>query len=147
MRWAASGNVDSRTLDRTRRAIGDFVVENLNRTVDGSAASMAAITANPAAATDAQAMEAEERAGALRQFRDLARTLKIDYHTKERFETITRSMDQEAVEQVRAAVRQGLPKAEIDQIIVDRLRLCDIVEGYERTRELRSKLAAALASA
>ena len=44
-------NVDSRTLDRTRRAIGDFVVETLNRTVDGSAASMAAITANPAMAS------------------------------------------------------------------------------------------------
>ena len=137
-------NVDSRTLDRTRRAIGDFVVENLNRTVENSAASMAAVTANPAAATDAQAAEAEERAGALRQFRDLARTLKIDYHTKARFETITRSMDQEAIEQVRSAVRQGLPKAEIDQIIVDRLRLCDIVEGYERAKELRSKLTSAV---
>ena len=137
-------NVDSRTLDRTRRAIGDFVVENLNRTVDNSAASMAAATANPAAATDAQAAEAEERAGALRQFRDLARTLKIDHHTKAQFETITRSMDQEAIEQVRSAVRQGLPKAEIDQIIVDRLRLCDIVEGYERAKELRAKLVAAL---
>ena len=57
-------------------------------------------------------------------------------------------MDQEAVEQVRSAVRQGLPRAEIDQIIVDRLRLCDIVEGYERAKELRSKLvAAALAPA
>jgi hypothetical protein len=140
--WGTA-NVDSRTLDRTRRAIGDFVVDNLDRTVDNSAAAMAAATANPAAATDAQAMEAEERAGAIRQFRDLARTLKIDYHTKARFETITRSMDQEAVEQVRSAIRQGLPKAEIDQIIVDRLRLCDIVEGYERAKELRSKLVAA----
>jgi hypothetical protein len=133
--WGTA-NVDSRTLDQTRRAIGDFVVENLNHTMDNSAASMAV--------TDAQAMEAEERAGALRQFRDLARTLKIDHHTKAQFETITRSMDQEAIEQVRSAVRQGLPKAEIDQIIVDRLRLCDIVEGYERAKELRSKLAAAL---
>jgi hypothetical protein len=56
-------------------------------------------------------------------------------------------MDQEAIEQVRSAVRQGLSKAEIDQIIVDRLRLCDIVEGYERAKELRAKLAAALTSA
>jgi molybdenum cofactor biosynthesis enzyme MoaA len=115
--------------------------------VDSSTVSMAATTANPAAATDGQAMEAEERAGALRQFRDLARTLKIDHHTKAQFETITRSMDQEAIEQVRSAVRQGLSKAEIDQIIVDRLRLCDIVEGYERAKELRAKLAAALTSA
>jgi hypothetical protein len=140
-------NVDSRTLDRTRRAIGDFVVDNLNRTADQSAASIAAVTANPAAATDAQAGEAEDRATALRQFRDLARTLKIDHHTKARFETITRSMEQEAIEQVRSAVRQGLPKADIDQIVVDRLRLCDIVEGYERAKELRSKLVAAAASA
>jgi hypothetical protein len=56
-------------------------------------------------------------------------------------------MDQEAIEQVRSAVRQHLSKADIDQIIVDRLRLCDIVEGYERAKELRSKLAAAAASA
>jgi hypothetical protein len=140
-------NVDSRTLDRTRRAIGDFVVDNLNRTADQSAATIAAVTANPAAATDAQAGEAEDRATALRQFRDLARTLKIDHHTKARFETITRSMEQEAIEQVRSAVRQALPKADIDQIIVDRLRLCDIVEGYDRAKELRSKLVAAAASA
>jgi hypothetical protein len=140
-------NVDGRTLDRTRRAIGDFVVDNLNRTVDQSAATIAAVTANPAAATDAQAGEAEDRAVALRQFRDLARTLKIDYHTKAQFETITRSMEQEAIEQVRSAARQGLSKTNIDQIIVDRLRLCDIVEGYERAKELRSKLIAAAASA
>jgi hypothetical protein len=139
--------VDGRTLDRTRRAIGDFVVDNLNRTVDQSAATIAAVTANPAAATDAQAGEAEDRAVALRQFRDLARTLKIDYHTKAQFETITRSMEQEAIEQVRSAARQGLSKADIDQIIVDRLRICDIVEGYERAKELRSKLVAAAASA
>jgi uncharacterized protein YoaH (UPF0181 family) len=136
-------NVDARTLDRTRRAIGDFVVENLNRTAEDSAVSMAATKANPAPATDAQAVEAEERAGALRQFRDLARSLKIDHHTKARFDTITRSMDQEAVEQVRSAVAQGLSRAEIDQIIVDRLRICDIVEGYERAKELRSKLMSA----
>jgi hypothetical protein len=141
--WGST-NVDSRALDRTRRAIGDFVVENLDRTVEDSAASMAAVTANPGLATDAQAAEAEERAGAIRQFRDLARTLKIDHHTKARFEAITRSMDQEAIEQVRSAVRQGLPRAEIDQIIVDRLRLCDIVEGYERASELRSKLTSAV---
>ncbi|GEO41405.1 hypothetical protein SAE02_55530 [Skermanella aerolata] len=138
-------NVDARTLDRTRRAIGDFVVENLNRTAEDSAVSMAATKANPAPATDAQAVEAEERAGALRQFRDLARSLKIDHHTKARFDTITRSMDQEALEQVRSAVAQGLSRAEIDQIIVDRLRICDIVEGYERTKELRSKLMSAAA--
>ncbi|MGF7211135.1 hypothetical protein GGE65_005751 [Skermanella aerolata] len=138
-------NVDARTLDLTRRAIGDFVVENLNRTAEDSAVSMAATKANPAPATDAQAVEAEERAGALRQFRDLARSLKIDHHTKARFDTITRSMDQEALEQVRSAVAQGLSRAEIDQIIVDRLRICDIVEGYERTKELRSKLMSAAA--
>jgi hypothetical protein len=138
-------NVDARTLDRTRRAIGDFVVENLNRTAEDSTVSMAATKANPAPATDAQAVEAEERAGALRQFRDLARSLKIDHHTKARFDTITRSMDQEALEQVRSAVAQGLSRAEIDQIIVDRLRICDIVEGYERTKELRSKLMSAAA--
>jgi hypothetical protein len=138
-------NVDARSLDRTRRAIGDFVVENLNRTAEDSAVSMAAAKANPAPATDAQAVEAEERAGALRQFRDLARSLKIDHHTKARFDTITRSMDQEALEQVRSAVAQGLSRAEIDQIIVDRLRICDIVEGYERAKELRSKLMSAAA--
>jgi hypothetical protein len=137
-----SMNVDGRTLDRTRRAIGDFVVDNLNRTADQSAAP-SAMAANTGVSSDAQVAEAEDRAAALRQFRDLARTLKIDHHTKGKFETITRSMERDAIEQVRSAARAGLPRHEINQIMVDHLRLCDIVEGYERTMDLRAKLLSA----
>ncbi|EWY37681.1 hypothetical protein N825_16650 [Skermanella stibiiresistens SB22] len=136
-------NIDNKTLDRTRKAIGDFVMGNLDRTASGSAASRAAMAANPGAISDTQAAEAEDRASAIRQFRDLSRSLKIDHQTKGKFDTIIRSMETEAIEQIGAAVRQGLPRSEINQIIMDRLRLCDIVEGYDRVKELRVKLMAA----
>ncbi|UEM19609.1 hypothetical protein JL100_021315 [Skermanella mucosa] len=136
-------SIDNRTLDRTRRAIGDFVMDNLDRTAGKSEASRAAIAANPGSSSDAEVAEAEDRASALRQFRDLSRALKIEHQTKAKFDSITRSMEAEAIEQIRSAVRCGLPRAEINQIIVDRLRLCDILEGYDRVKELKAKLLAA----
>ncbi|UEM02268.1 hypothetical protein JL101_020010 [Skermanella rosea] len=140
--WGTA-NIDNRTLDRTRRAIGDFVMDNLDRTAGKAAASRAAVATNPGTSSDAEVAEAEDRASALRQFRDLSRSLKIEHQTKAKFDSITRSMEAEAIEQIRSAVRCGLPRADINQIIVDRLRLCDIVEGYDRVKELKAKLLAA----
>ena len=65
------------------------------------------MAANMGVSSDAQVAEAEDRAAALRQFRDLARTLKIDHHTKGKFETITRSMERDAIEQVRGSFIAG----------------------------------------
>jgi hypothetical protein len=51
-------------------------------------------------------------------------------------------MDHKAVEEVSTALRNGLPREDIDQIVADRLRLCDILEGYERAVALRDRLTA-----
>jgi hypothetical protein len=128
-------------LDRARREVANFVTGHLDRALEASEASTPHGTA-VAALSDQESFAREERTAALRQFRDLSRILKIEHKVKSQYERIVRAMDHKAVEEVSTALRNGLPREDIDQIVADRLRLCDILEGYERAVALRDRLTA-----
>jgi hypothetical protein len=133
--------IEGPALDRARREVADFVTGHLDRALEASEARTPQGAA-VAALSDQESFAREERTAALRQFRDLSRILRIEHKTKSQYERIVRAMDRQAVEEVSSALRGGLPREEIDQIVADRLRLCDILEGYERAVALRDRLSA-----